>query len=129
MTLRRPPSMRWSQYNEDCIKILTNFPAALPSDKWLCHLVRALHLVEDIGFQFSMDDPVSEVAVTDPKTQYHLKTFEKQLEEWHQRALADVGNTCMHIQNPMLYGVNPTDIDSLKRPSPTHGGHHQPVHA
>lgn len=56
---------------------------ALPSDKWLCHLVRAQHISEDIGLEFSMDDPASPLSLTDPKTQYHLKAFERQLREWH----------------------------------------------
>lgn len=86
MSLRRPLLLRWSVYNDECLQVLETAPDALPSDKWLCHLVRVQHIAEEVGFQFSMDDPASVISLTDPKTQYHLKAFEKQLEEWHQNA-------------------------------------------
>ena len=84
MSLRRPLLIRWGPYADECLEILSTSPDALPSDKWLCHLVRAQHIAEDIGFQFSMDDPVSQLFLTDSKTQYHLKAFERQLNEWRQ---------------------------------------------
>jgi hypothetical protein len=90
MSLRRPLLLRWSAYNDECLELLNTAPDALPSDKWLCHLVRIQHIAEDVGFQFSMDDPASVISLTDPKTQYHLKAFERQLEEWQQRAPMDV---------------------------------------
>ena len=89
MALRRPSLLRWSHYIEESLGILTDSADALPSDKWLCHLVRAQHIAEDVSFQFSMDDRVSGVSVTDVKTQYHLKTFERRLEEWRQKAMKD----------------------------------------
>ncbi|OAL35358.1 hypothetical protein AYO20_05409 [Fonsecaea nubica] len=82
MSLRRPLLIRWSPYADECIDILTSSPDAHPSDKYFCHLVRGQHIAEDIGFQFSMDDPASPLSLTDPQTQYHLKTFERQLVEW-----------------------------------------------
>lgn len=86
MSLRRPLLIRWSPYAEECLDILASSPDALPSDRWLCHLVRAQHIAEDIGFQFSMDDPASQLSLTDSKTQYHLKAFERQLKEWQESA-------------------------------------------
>src|ERR1700761_2403912 len=86
MSLRRPLLIRWSPYAEECLEILANSPDAFPSDRWLCHLVRAQHIAEDIGFQFSMDDPASQLSLTDSKTQYHLKAFERQLKEWQESA-------------------------------------------
>ena len=86
MSLRRPALIRWSAYNDECLEVLATAPDALPSDKWLCHLVRAQRIAEDVGFQFSMDDPASVISLTDTKTQYHLKAFERQLREWRQNS-------------------------------------------
>jgi hypothetical protein len=90
MSLRRPLLLRWSAYNDECLELLDAAPDALPSDKWLCHLVRIQHIAEDVGFQFSMDDPASVISLTDTKTQYHLKLFETQLEEWQQHATMNI---------------------------------------
>ncbi|RMD42996.1 hypothetical protein DV735_g2120, partial [Chaetothyriales sp. CBS 134920] len=86
MSLRRPLLIRWSPYAEECIGILTTAPDAAPTDKWLCQLVRGQHLAEDIGLEFSMDDPACQLSLTDHKTQYHLKAFERQLAEWYESA-------------------------------------------
>ena len=90
MSLRRPLLLRWSAYNDECLELLKTAPDALPSDKWLSHLVRIQHIAEDVGFQFSMDDPASVISLSDTKTQYHLKGFETKLEEWRQHAPTDV---------------------------------------
>jgi hypothetical protein len=90
MSLRRPLLIRWGPYSQECMEFLANAPDALPSDKWLCHLVRAQHIAEDVGFQFSMDDPASQLSLTDPKTQYNLKAFERQLKEWRESSTSDM---------------------------------------
>jgi Fungal Zn(2)-Cys(6) binuclear cluster domain len=90
MSLRRPLLVRWSAYMEESLEILAKAPDALPSDKWLAHLVRAQHIAEEVGYQFSMDDPPSDVSVTQPKVQYQMKTFEKQLDEWRRTSTKDM---------------------------------------
>nr|KAK5451168.1 hypothetical protein LTR18_001185 [Exophiala xenobiotica] len=90
MSLRRPLLARWSPYADECVEILNTAADALSSDKALCHLVRAQHMAEDIGVEFSMDDPLSQLTLTDQKTQYHLKNFERRLKEWHDTAGPDM---------------------------------------
>ncbi|RMZ87891.1 hypothetical protein DV736_g4885, partial [Chaetothyriales sp. CBS 134916] len=90
MSLRRPLLIRWSPYADECIGILTTAPDVAPTDKWLCQLVRGQHLAEDIGLEFSMDDPASQLSLTDHKTQYHLKAFERQLTEWYESATPEM---------------------------------------
>ena len=85
MSLRRPLLIRWTGYMDDSLQLLESSPEALDSDKWLVSLVRGQHIAEEVGFQFSMDDPTVEVSITEPKTQYHLKAFERQLTEWRSR--------------------------------------------
>ncbi|KAK0126289.1 hypothetical protein ONS95_007900 [Cadophora gregata] len=82
MGLRRPNLIRWTSFMEDCIDFLETSPDALPSDKGFCHWIRSQHIAEDIGTQFSMDDPSATVNISDPKVQYALKGFEIELEKW-----------------------------------------------
>jgi Fungal Zn(2)-Cys(6) binuclear cluster domain len=82
MSLRRPLLLRWSAYMDESLDVIAKANDALPSDRWLAHLVRAQRIAEEIGYQFSMDDPPSDVSITQPKIQYQMKTFEKQLDEW-----------------------------------------------
>ncbi len=90
MALRRPLLVRWSPYMDESLEILAKAPDALPSDKWLAHLVRSQHIAEEVNYQFSMDDPPSDVSITQSKVQYQMKTFEKQLDEWRQNSTADM---------------------------------------
>lgn len=89
MSLRRQVLVRWAPYMDESIDILESSAEALPTDKWLCHLVRAQHIAEDVGFEFSMDDPTCTVSLADSKTQYHLKAFERHLDDWRQRGKKD----------------------------------------
>lgn len=84
MALRRPLLCRWHPYMDECLEILQNSPDAQPSDRNLIHWAKLTHLAEDIGFQFSMDDPSSKLTMSDSKAQYSLKGFEKQLDEWRK---------------------------------------------
>ena len=90
MSLRHPIFIRWSPYVEESIEYLSNSPEALKTDAWLCDLIKIQHLAEEVAFVFSMDDPAFTVSLSDAKTQYHLKTFERQLRQWRQNAKADL---------------------------------------
>jgi Fungal specific transcription factor domain/Fungal Zn(2)-Cys(6) binuclear cluster domain len=82
MALRRPLLCRWHAYMDECIEILRH--SSEPSDKILIHWAKLSHIAEEIGFQFSMDDPTSNLSMSDTKVRYALKGFEKQLDEWRQ---------------------------------------------
>jgi hypothetical protein len=84
MALRRPLLLRWHPYMDECIDILQNSPDALPSDQVLVYWAKLSHIAEEAGFQFSMDDPASSLSLHDPKVQYALKGFEKQLDQWRE---------------------------------------------
>ncbi len=101
MALRRPLLVRWSAYMDESLEVLANAPDALPSDKWLAHAVRCQHIAEEVGYQFSMDDPPSDVSITEPKVQYQIKMFEKQLEEWRRNSTKDMPQGA----NPFLLDV------------------------
>jgi len=64
---------------------LETSPDAFPSDKILCQWVRIQHIAEDIGLQFSMDDPAASVFISDARVQHALKGFERELEAWRKQ--------------------------------------------
>ncbi len=69
----------------ECIDVLETSPDAYASDKVLCQWAKIQHIAEDVGIQFSMDDPFAQVGVSDTKMQYALKGFERQLEDWRKQ--------------------------------------------
>jgi hypothetical protein len=132
MSLRRPLLLRWSAYNDECLELLDTAPDALPSDKWLCHLVRIQHIAEEVGFQFSMDDPASVISLSDTKTQYHLKAFERQLEEWQQHAPMDVSQRKAFLSPWLIVSAKGNDLRLTFygcSAGHTHRRNHQIVHA
>lgn len=61
MGFRRPNLIRWTPFMAECVDFLYSSPDALPSDKLLCEWVKSQHIAENIGTQFSMDDPFATV--------------------------------------------------------------------
>jgi hypothetical protein len=86
MSLRHPSFVRWSVYTEECLDILSVEPPALPSDVWLCDLIRIQHICEAASLAFAMDDPGAIVTMRDMRTQYQLQGFRQQLEYWRRHA-------------------------------------------
>lgn len=84
MSLRRPLLVRWSPYADESIDLLKSAPDALPTDPWLCHIVKAQHIAESIGTVFAMDDPAKELKLVDTDVQHHLKGLEQELDRWHR---------------------------------------------
>ncbi|KAK4248168.1 hypothetical protein C7999DRAFT_13879 [Corynascus novoguineensis] len=82
MALHRPNLIRWTPFVSECMEVLQSSPDAAPTDKYLCHLVWAHKLGEEIGVQFAMDEPSSTPDLAEPRTQYMLKGFERQLERY-----------------------------------------------
>ena len=82
MGLRRPNLIRWTPFMADCVAVLETSPEAAVSDKVLCQWVRSQQIAEEVGAQFSMDDPTAIVSIADSKVQYALKGFERDLEKW-----------------------------------------------
>ena len=85
MSLRRPLLIRWSPYADECLEILRTCEDAVPSDRFLCQIVKAQHISELIGVEFAMDDPVKEVRLTDRTVQYQLDGLERELDRWQKQ--------------------------------------------
>ncbi|KAM0091580.1 hypothetical protein ACP6JD_005084 [Aspergillus fumigatus] len=106
VSLRRVLLVRWQPYMDECVSILENSPDALPSDKAVIQWARLAHMTEDINSQLSSDDTVY-VPFTDPKVQYTVKVFEKQLEQWKRETPMEIYTPIMkqseHIVNLYIY--------------------------
>jgi len=109
MGLRRANLIRWTSYMADCIDVLETSPEAAPSDKALCQWVRSQHIAEEIATQFSMDDPAARVSIADPKVQYALKGFERDLEKWSNQVPPEVQTPSLkiteHVVNLFMHEV------------------------
>ncbi|KAG9245992.1 hypothetical protein BJ878DRAFT_499019 [Calycina marina] len=109
MGLRRLNLIRWSTFMADCVNVLENSPEAAHSDKTLCQWVRSQKITEEVGTQFSMDDPSANVSVTDPKMQYFMKAFEKDLDNWSNQISAGVQSPALimakHVVNLYMHEI------------------------
>ncbi|KKZ61243.1 hypothetical protein EMCG_04115 [[Emmonsia] crescens] len=102
MSLRRPLLTRWHPYMDESLEILETSPDALPSDRVLVQWVKLVHIGEEVLFQFSMDDPATNVDITDPKSQYALKGFERRLAEWRKEVPPECYSPIMHHYEHVL---------------------------
>lgn len=84
MALHRPNLIRWAPFMQECLDILSTSPDAAPTDRTLCHLVWTHRVAEEIGVQFSMDDPSIHVDVSEPKVQHALKGFERDVTRYQE---------------------------------------------
>ncbi|CAJ2501610.1 Uu.00g044630.m01.CDS01 [Anthostomella pinea] len=82
MALHRPNLIRWQAFMSECMEILETSPEAAPTDRYLCHLVWTHRLAEEVGIQFSMDDPSIFVNITEQTVQYALRGFERDLAKY-----------------------------------------------
>lgn len=57
VVLRFTPLLWWTDYTEECVRILEESPDALPSDKVLCKHIRLARITERIVREFSLDNP------------------------------------------------------------------------
>ncbi|KAK0624715.1 hypothetical protein B0T17DRAFT_492981 [Bombardia bombarda] len=82
MALHRPNLIRWTPFMGECVDVLETSPEAAPTDKYFCHLVWTHKLAEEVGIQFSMDDPACTPNISDSRTQHALRGFERELERY-----------------------------------------------
>ncbi|KAK2043897.1 hypothetical protein LZ31DRAFT_467442 [Colletotrichum somersetense] len=82
MALHRPNLVRWTPFMAESMEVLQTSADAAPTDKYFCHLVWTHRLAEEIGIQFSMDDPGIVPNITNSRTQYSLRMLERDLEKY-----------------------------------------------
>lgn len=91
MGSRRLNLIRWTAYMDECLHDLETSEEALPSDKTLCQWVKLQRLADEIGTQISADG-VSHGEISDPKVQYALKGFERQMGDWKKQKPAQIAS-------------------------------------
>ena len=69
---------------DECLELLETSPDALKSDGMLCQWIRLQRLADDVGIQTSVEDS-SSAGISDPKIQYALKGFERQMKDWEKQ--------------------------------------------
>lgn len=105
MALHRPNLVRWSPFMTECVSILESSPDAAPTDKYFCHLVWTHRLAEEVGIQFSLEDPSSTVNVTDMRTQYALRGLERDLEKYRAAIPQDLlQRKSITVRRPLVIG-------------------------
>ncbi|KAI9680949.1 MAG: hypothetical protein M1829_001029 [Trizodia sp. TS-e1964] len=109
MALRRPNLIRWTSYMGECLDVLESSPDASHSDRLLCQWVRVQHIADEVGLEFSMDDPTASAPISDTKVQFSLKGFERQLEEWKSQLTDSLKcislDFCANITNLYMHEI------------------------
>jgi RalA-binding protein 1 len=75
---------------DESLQLLQSSPDAAPTDAYFCHLVWTHHLSEEVGVQFSLDDPTTDISMNDPRTQYILKGLEQELKRYKEKVPPDL---------------------------------------
>ncbi|KAL8810551.1 MAG: hypothetical protein Q9200_002497 [Gallowayella weberi] len=106
MGLRRTNLIRWSSHMDDCLELLSTSPEALSSDPMLLEWVRLQRLADEVGNQISIDES-SSLGSSDVKTQYALKGFERQMNDWEKQASKQVTSSSLtfnfHVANLYMH--------------------------
>ncbi|EXJ73945.1 uncharacterized protein A1O5_02239 [Cladophialophora psammophila CBS 110553] len=100
--LRLPTLLRFSPRIEECLETLRTSPHAAPSDRWLCATVELARLAEEVSAAFNMDDPGADLNFTEPRVQYQLKCFQRQLQQWEKTVDAAVDQRLVRHQSACL---------------------------
>ncbi|KAL2798600.1 hypothetical protein BJX66DRAFT_35788 [Aspergillus keveii] len=101
--LRRPILVRWLPYMDECVEILEVSPDALPSDKYVIHWAKLARIIEEISARFFLDN-LGVQSFYEPHSQFTLKAFERQLEQWKTEAFNN-HNTALMIQAEAIVNV------------------------
>ncbi|KAF5866731.1 hypothetical protein ETB97_009888 [Aspergillus alliaceus] len=132
-SLRRTLLVRWTPYMDECVEILEKSADELPSDRVMIQWAKLVHIIEEIHQQFCPDDSSSIVTFSEPKIQYTLKVFEKQLEQLQRERGPEefpIFTQAEHIVNLYLHeGAMHVDyIEDQKSPSDDHSSRTSAAH-
>ncbi|KAL8853606.1 MAG: hypothetical protein Q9221_001592 [Calogaya cf. arnoldii] len=123
MGLRRTNLIRWSAHIDDCLDFLNTSSEALPSDAVLVEWVRLQRLADDVGTQILVDES-SSLGISDVKTQYALKGFERQMKDWEKQASKQVTSASLtfnfHVANLYMHEFAMHLDQALEFPGSSH---------
>ncbi|KAL8713224.1 MAG: hypothetical protein Q9220_002745 [cf. Caloplaca sp. 1 TL-2023] len=122
MGFRRTNLIRWSSYMDDCLDALNASSETLPSDSVLVEWVRLQKLADDVGSQISVEESAN-LGISDVKTQYALKAFERQMKEWEKQASKQASSAPLtfnfHVANLYMHEFAMHLDQTLEFPSAT----------
>lgn len=84
MALQRPLLIRWTKFMAESWDMLRTSAERAPTDEYFCALVWTHRISEDVGQQFTMDDPDDPVNINEPRVAYTLKKLERDLEQYQK---------------------------------------------
>lgn len=77
--------LRFTNWMAECVEFIEKSADAAPTDRRLVEWVKIQRIAEEAGTAFAFDDPSATVSLMEPRVQFTLKGFEKQLEDWKRR--------------------------------------------
>ncbi|KAK1970698.1 hypothetical protein LY78DRAFT_569408 [Colletotrichum sublineola] len=124
MALHRPNLVRWTPFMAESMEVLQTSADAAPTDKYFCHLVWTHRLAEEVGIQFSMDDPGIVPNITDSRTQYALRMLERDLEKYSssvpKEEMQSTLRMAFHVLSLYMHEIAlHTQLDDIRPPFDT----------
>ena len=74
---------------DECLDRIDSAEGALQSDSSLIQWVRLQRLADEVSIQLAVDDSTN-IGISDRKTQYALKGFERQMKDWEKQKPKDI---------------------------------------
>jgi hypothetical protein len=80
MRMRRPNVLLFNNWMSECLDLLEESPIFL--DKRLAALVKLQRIADEALISFGLDDPSTDISLTDSRVQVILRGFERKMDDW-----------------------------------------------
>ncbi|KAI1627499.1 hypothetical protein EDD37DRAFT_263504 [Exophiala viscosa] len=100
--MRTPSNVRTDARFEECLHILENAQDAPTANKWLCAMARLGRIAQEVNDSFNMCDHGANLDFLDSRTQYQLKYFQRQLQDWEKSVDVDVDKRLLIHQSSCI---------------------------
>ncbi|EMC99364.1 hypothetical protein BAUCODRAFT_400846 [Baudoinia panamericana UAMH 10762] len=121
--LRRPNSMPWSKYHDDCLALLEYSPLNAMGDRLLCQHVRGERLCDTIAAELQFYDMTSFRDVSESSTQLAMRNLQNKITDWQAQIPTFLRGPAltfwhrvatMYLHEPVLH--TPTNKPSFTAP-------------
>ncbi|KIV84984.1 hypothetical protein, variant [Exophiala sideris] len=100
--MRTPSNVRTDARFDECLQILDNAQDAPTPNKWLCAMARLSRIAQEVTEAFNMCDHGADLDFLDSRTQYQLKYFQRQLQDWERSVDVDVDRRLLIHQSSCI---------------------------
>ena len=80
MRMRRPNVLLFNNWMSECLGMLEESPVFL--DKRIAAAVKLQRIADETLISFGLDDPSTDIRLTDSRMQVILKGFERKMDDW-----------------------------------------------